>query len=137
MCMKQRTRSEILSNRLQMTKSFNIIYSVQCREWWLFSTCKACMSYIGLSKQVCFYSREFILTGSTLYPKGNGNYNTDLLQTGKNELILCDSYRRYRYQYLEHSSRWTWWRVITLPSFILGNTKFLLILCSQTNKNKD
>lgn len=94
------------------------------------------MTYVDLNKQIHFHSRELILLGSILYARDAGNYILTSVQTRKNELILFDSYSRYRYRYLEHSTRWIWTRVIPLSSFILGNTKFSLILYEQKNDNK-
>lgn len=94
------------------------------------------MTYVDLNKQIHFHSRELILLGSILYARDAGNYILTSVQTRKNELILFDSYSRYRYRYLEHSTRWIWTRVIPLLSFILGNTKFSLILYEQKNDNK-
>lgn len=63
------------------------------------------MTYVDLNKQIHFHSRELILLGSILYARDAGNYILTSVQTRKNELILFDSYSRYRYRYLEHSTR--------------------------------
>lgn len=72
------------------------------------------MLYICLNKQILFYSREFTLPGSVLYPGDNGDHNWHLYGIeGITDIMWLLSYIPLD-EYEEELPHW---------SLILGNTK--------------